>query len=115
MKAKQKKVEPNPSEFENFGDYLARVIMHPQTPATLKSALQAVVVNIMSNETGYSWADDEAGLSFLVPLFLSHMRRLRDRHRPRHQRGDRGLTAGNFEAGDKGRAHALIVNGDAGQ
>ncbi len=55
------------------GDYLARVIMHPQTPATLKSALQAVVVNIMSNESGYSWADDEAGLRFLVPRFLEHM------------------------------------------
>ncbi len=57
----------------DFGDYLARVIMHPRTPATLKSALQAVVVNIMSNETSYSWADDEAGLRFLVPRFLSHM------------------------------------------
>jgi hypothetical protein len=55
------------------GDYLARVIMHPRTPAALKSALQAVVVNVMSNETGYSWADDEAGLRFLVPRFLSHM------------------------------------------
>ena len=57
----------------DFGDYLVRVIMHPQTPAALKSALQAVVVNVMSNETGYSWADDEAGLRFLVPRFLSHM------------------------------------------
>jgi hypothetical protein len=35
----------------DFGDYLARVVMHPQTPPALKSALQAVVVNIMSNET----------------------------------------------------------------
>ncbi len=57
----------------DFGDYLARVIMHPQTPAALKSALQAVVVNVMSNETSYSWADDEAGLRFLVPRFLEHM------------------------------------------
>jgi len=57
----------------DFGDYLVRVIMHPRTPAALKSALQAVVVNVMSNETGYSWADDEAGLRFLVPRFLSHM------------------------------------------
>jgi hypothetical protein len=57
----------------DFGDYLARVIMHPQTPAALKSALQAVIVNIMSNETAYQWADDEAGLRFLVPRFLSHM------------------------------------------
>ena len=57
----------------DFGDYLARVIMHPQTPAALKSALQAVIVNIMSNESGYDWSDDEAGLRFLVPRFLSHM------------------------------------------
>jgi len=57
----------------DFGDYLARVIMHPRTPAALKSALQAVIVNIMSNETSYQWADDEAGLRFLVPRFLSHM------------------------------------------
>jgi hypothetical protein len=47
--------------------------MHPQTPPALKSALQAVVVNIMSNETAYQWADDKAGLRFLVPRFLSHM------------------------------------------
>ncbi len=47
--------------------------MHPQTPPALKSALQAVIVNTMSNETAYQWADDEAGLSFLIPLFLSHM------------------------------------------
>jgi hypothetical protein len=73
MTAKQKKVAPDPSGFANFGDYLARVIMHPRTPAALKSALQAVVVNTMSNESGYSWADDEAGLRFLIPLFLSHM------------------------------------------
>jgi len=73
MKAKQKKVAPDTSEFANFADYLARVVTHPQTPPTLKSALQAVVVNTMSNETAYQWADDEAGLRFLIPLFLSHM------------------------------------------
>jgi len=73
MTAKQKKVAPDHAEFANFADYLARVIMHPRTPAALKSVLQAVIVNIMSNETGYSWADDEAGLRFLVPRFLSHM------------------------------------------
>jgi len=73
MKTKQKKVEPDHAEFANFADYLARVVMHPQTPPALKSALQAVVVNIMSNETSYQWADDEAGLRFLVPRFLSHM------------------------------------------
>jgi len=47
--------------------------MHPKTPGALKSALQAVVVNTMSNKTAYQWADDEAGLRFLIPLFLSHM------------------------------------------
>jgi hypothetical protein len=73
MTAKKKRVEPDPSEFASFGDYLARVVMHPKTPGALKSALQAVVVNTMSNNTAYQWADDEAGLRFLIPLFLSHM------------------------------------------
>ena len=73
MKAKKKKDEPDPAAFASFADYLARVVMHPQAPPALKSALQAVVVNTMSNETAYQWADDEAGLSFLIPLFLSHM------------------------------------------
>ncbi len=73
MKTKQKKVEPDHAEFANFADYLARVVMHPRTPPALKSALQAVIVNTMSNETAYQWADDEAGLRFLIPLFLSHM------------------------------------------
>ena len=76
MKTRQKRcerAEELTTADTDFGDYLARVIMHPQTPAALKSALQAVIVNIMSNETSYSWADDEAGLRFLVPRFLSHM------------------------------------------
>jgi len=73
MKAKQKKVAPDPSKFANFADYLARVVMHRRTPPALKCALQAVIVNTMSNETAYQWADDEAGLRFLIPLFLSHM------------------------------------------
>jgi len=70
MKTKQKKVEPDSAGFENFGNYLARVVRHPQTPAALKSALQAVVVNTMSNNSDYQWADDAEGLRFIVPRTL---------------------------------------------
>ena len=73
MKAKQKKVAPDTSEFANFADYLARVVTHPQTPPTLKSALQAVVVNTMSNNSDYQWADDAEGLRFIVPRTLRQM------------------------------------------
>jgi len=47
--------------------------MHPRTPPALKSALQAVIVNTMSNESGYDWSNDEVGLRLLVPRFLFHM------------------------------------------
>ena len=60
-------------EYIDFGNYIARVITHPKTPPALKSALQAVIVNTMSNESGYDWSDDEEGLSFLVPRFLQRM------------------------------------------
>jgi len=59
--------------YKDFADYLARVVTHPQTPSALKSALQAVIVNTMSNNTGYDWLKDEAGLRFLLPRFLFHM------------------------------------------
>jgi len=38
-------------------------------PPALKSALQAVIVNTMSNESGYDWSNDEVGLRFLVHAF----------------------------------------------
>ena len=43
--------------------------MHPRTPPALKSELQAVIVNTMSNESGYDWSNDEVGLRFLVHAF----------------------------------------------
>ena len=56
-----------------FGAHVARVVAHPKTPPALKSALQAIIVNVVSNESGYEWADDEEGLRFLVPRYLYQM------------------------------------------
>jgi hypothetical protein len=54
--------------------FMLQTTPRPASPAALKSALQAVVVNTMSNNSGYSWAEDEEGLRFLIPRFLSHMK-----------------------------------------
>ncbi|MDQ3753828.1 MAG: hypothetical protein M3371_03750 [Acidobacteriota bacterium] len=70
---KAEQIEELRTAYTDFADYLARIVMHPKTPAALKSALQAVIVNAMSNESGYNWADDEEGLRFLVPRFLEQM------------------------------------------
>ncbi len=70
---KAEQIEELRTAYTDFADYLARIVMHPKTPAALKSALQAVIVNAMSNESGYNWSDDEEGLRFLVPRFLEQM------------------------------------------
>jgi hypothetical protein len=58
---------------EDFGAYLARVVTHEQTPRTLQSALLSIIVNIISNNSSYSWTDDEESLTFLLPRYLFHM------------------------------------------
>ena len=57
----------------NYTDWIARATMHPGTPAVVKHALQSIIVSIVSNESGYSWDDDEEGLRFLLPRYLFHM------------------------------------------
>ncbi len=53
------------ADYADFAAHVARVVMHPQTPKALRSALQAIAVNIISNESGYEWCSDGAGLRFI--------------------------------------------------
>jgi hypothetical protein len=55
------------------GCELAHITMHPKTPQAIRSALQSLIVNIISNESGYQWIDDEEALVFLLPRYLNHM------------------------------------------
>jgi hypothetical protein len=55
------------------GRKLAHITMHPKTPKAIKSALQSLIVNIISNESGYEWIADEEALTFLLPRYLNHM------------------------------------------
>ncbi len=65
-------VEPSQA-LNDFADYIARVVTHPKTPKALTDALCMVIVNIISNESGYSWADDADGLRFMLPRMLFEM------------------------------------------
>jgi hypothetical protein len=55
------------------GRELAHITFHPKTPKAIKSALQALIVNIISNESGYNWISDEEALCFLLPRYFNHM------------------------------------------
>lgn len=55
------------------GRELAYITMHPQTPQAVKSALQSLIVNIISNSSNYAWCNDEEALAFLLPRYLNHM------------------------------------------
>lgn len=65
--------EPIPDHIVAFSNELARMVMHPQTPKKIKSALQAVIVNTISNTGGYAWHEDEEAISFLLPRYLHSM------------------------------------------
>ncbi len=65
-------IEPSQA-LNDFADYIARVVTHPQSPKALTDALCMVIVNIVSNESGYSWADDADGLRFMLPRLLFNM------------------------------------------
>jgi hypothetical protein len=57
----------------NFTNWLARAVTHPDTPESVRDALSSIIVNTISNESGYSWVDDAEGLAFLLPRYLFHM------------------------------------------
>jgi hypothetical protein len=59
------------ADYADFAAHVARVVTHPQTPKALRSALQAIAINIISNETGYEWCSDAAGLRFILSRCLN--------------------------------------------
>jgi hypothetical protein len=61
------------ADYADFAAHVARVVTHPQTPKALRSALQAIAINIISNESGYQWCSDAAGLRFIVARSLDQM------------------------------------------
>jgi hypothetical protein len=74
------KLQPQTSESEapdaalvNFGDWIARLITHPDVPDEISNAVGMVVVNIISNHSGYHWSSDAEGLRFMLPRLLFHM------------------------------------------
>jgi hypothetical protein len=73
-----KAVEPRQAQtweeaMNEAGSELAHITMHPQTPPAIKSALQSLIVNIISNASDYDWVNDEEALAFLLPRYLNHM------------------------------------------
>jgi len=52
---------------------IADVMTDPRTPPAVRSAMQAAVVNVASNESGYEWAEDAEALRFLLPRFFYFM------------------------------------------
>lgn len=77
VKRQLKAVEPREDNWKDamhrFGQELSRTVAHPKTPRVVKSALEAVIVNTISNETSYQWIHDEEALAFLIPRFLLGM------------------------------------------
>ncbi len=57
----------------SFGDWIARLITHEDVPDTLRNALSMMVVNTISNQSGYDWSDDLEGLRFMLPRLLFQM------------------------------------------
>ena len=72
-----KEVEPRAQTWEEAmieaGRELAHITFHPQTPETITAALQALIVNTISNESGYAWINDIDALCFLLPRYLNHI------------------------------------------
>ena len=74
------KLQPPVTETESpdeqltaYTDWIARAVMHPDTPEVISDGLQSIIVNIASNESGYDWSNDEEGLRFMLPRLLFYM------------------------------------------
>jgi hypothetical protein len=57
----------------NYTAWIARGLTHPKMKPAIKDALQSIIVNVITNQSGYVWDDDVEGLRFMLPRLLFHM------------------------------------------
>jgi hypothetical protein len=60
-------------QLTNYTDWIARGLKHPKMNPAVKDGLQSIIVNILSNHSGYVWDNDDEGLRFMLPRLLVHM------------------------------------------
>jgi hypothetical protein len=54
-------------QLTNYTAWIARGLTHPKMRAAVKDALQSIIINVVANQSGYVWDDDEEGLHFMLP------------------------------------------------